>query len=178
MWDSAAGAGDWRVLGGRMQTGNLLVSTVLIMLFTDRVAQPDYKAEDGSQDRHGWWQDTFDGTPIGSRLWQLRRRKIANRPGLANEAADIIREALKPLLDAGIAASVSVAVALAPAGVNSSGNLLVFSVTIAEPNGNITLVRTLWSAVGRGAIVTPTPQPQRKVFRWDETLLDSGATLG
>ena len=147
VWNNDQQRGDWQVSGGRIKTGNLLTSAVLISLFTDRVAQPDYIPDDGSGDRHGWWHDTFEGVPIGSRLWQLRRRKIANRQLLINEATDIIKEAMQWMIDQGIAFKVDVKVNLMPAGIGSSGNLLEFRVNVFQPYAPSTLVRALWRDV-------------------------------
>ena len=155
VWDNRAGRGDWRVSGGRMATGNLLATAVVISLFTDRVAQPDWRAPDGSADRHGWWMDSFDGIPIGSRLWQLRRRKIANRAKLAGEARDMCREALAWMTASGLVAGVDVAVSLPPAGVGvgaasgdgREGTLLCFEVALRQPSLALPSVRLLWSAV-------------------------------
>ena len=145
VWDDTRSRGDWQVRDGRLTTGNLLETAVTISLFTDRVAQPDYVAKDG--DRRGWWHDTFEGIPIGSRLWQLRRRKIANRQALINEATDICREALQWLIDKGIASEVDLALTLPPAGIGSSGNLMTIKATIFQPNAPPTSVRRLWSTV-------------------------------
>jgi phage gp46-like protein len=145
IWDNANARGDWQIAGGRTSTGHLLTTAVLIMLFTDRVAQPDYVPNDGSGDRRGWWHDSFDGTQIGSRLWQLRRRKIANRPALIAEATDMINEALQPLLDSGIAAAIDVQVTSPVAGNGNSGTLLNFDVTVFQPTAPPTLVHALWN---------------------------------
>ena len=149
VWDAANARGDWRVSGGRLATGHVLRSAVLISLFTDRVAQPDYQDTGGDSDRRGWWQDTFDGRQIGSRLWQLRRRKIVDRDALAAEAADIAREALAWLVDTGLAATVSVDVEAPPAGRGGEGTLLTFLVRVTQPSGPAPLVRAVWDAVGR-----------------------------
>jgi phage gp46-like protein len=152
VWDNVNARGDWQIAGssgpgrrGRMATGHLLTSVVLIMLFTDRVAQPDYVPNDGSGDRRGWWHDSFDGTPIGSRLWQLRRRKIANRPALIAEATDMANEALQPLLDDGIASAIQVVVTSPTAGNGNSGTLLNFAVTIFQPTAPASLINALWN---------------------------------
>jgi phage gp46-like protein len=142
-WDNRAARGDWQIAGGRLATGDLLRSAVIISLFTDRVAQPGYPGAD----RRGWWADTLDGRPIGSRLWQLRRRKIADRNALINEATDILNEALQWLVDDGIATRVTADVTLPPAGIGQAGTLLSFVVTLFQPSAPATVVRTLWSTV-------------------------------
>ena len=147
VWDNANRRGDWVVASGALRTGNLLKTAVLVSLFTDRVAQPDYQPDDGSADRRGWWSDSFDGVPIGSRLWQLRRRKIASRPLLIVEAEAMCREALAWMQDDRLVEGLDVRVASAPAGAGSSGNLLAFEVELFAPAISVPLVRALWSAV-------------------------------
>jgi phage gp46-like protein len=144
LWDSTSSRGDWQVFGGRLSTGHLLTTAVLISLFTDRVAQPDYAPPDGSGDRRGWWHDTFAGIAIGSRLWQLHRRKIANRPQLIAEATDICREAVQWLIDSGLANAVDVLVTSLPAGSNSQGTLLSIQIKVIQPNGEVPVIRALW----------------------------------
>lgn len=109
-WDAAAYRGDWMVTAGDLvaDPGGLR-SAVLLSLFTDQVASDDYVAPAGSsQDRRGWWGDTYEGYPIGSRLWQLNRRYKSGDTALLAEATDICTEALQWLVDAGIVAAVSV----------------------------------------------------------------------
>lgn len=145
VWSDGANRGDWQVVApGRLSTGNLLVTAVIISLFTDRRSNPvNYP------DHWGWWMDTFDGVLIGSRLHELRRRKIADRNALIAEATDMIREALQWLIDQGIAASVGVLVTSPPAGAGQPGSLLRFHVTVVQPSGSgpATIVRALWKVV-------------------------------
>ena len=91
--------------------------------------------------------DSFDGIPIGSRLWQLRRRKIANRAKLAGEARDMCREALAWMTASGLVAGVDVTVSLPPAGNGREGTLLCFEVALRQPSLALPSVRLLWSAV-------------------------------
>ncbi len=146
VWDPANSRADWQIVGGRTRTGNLLTTAVIISLFTDRVAQPDYVPDDRTGDRRGWWSDTFDGLPIGSRLWQLRRRKIANRQDLINEATRILQEALQWLIDAGIAASITIKVTAPPAGPRSQGTTLAFFIQVIKPTGPAPSIDLLWKA--------------------------------
>ena len=176
VWDAAEARGDWRVDGGRLSTGHLLRSAVLISLFTDRVAEPGYRDPGGSPgepgDRRGWWHDSYDSRPIGSRLWQLRRRKIADRGALLAEARDICREALQWLLDEGLASAVAVDVSAPPAGAGGEGTLLAFSIRVQQPGGPAPLIRALWSATGQG------PAARAAAFRLDTSQLDGSDTLG
>ena len=52
-----------------------LVSAIWMSLGTDRRAQQDDVIPNGSQDKRGWWGDTYRPRKIGSRLWLLYREK-------------------------------------------------------------------------------------------------------
>jgi len=85
-----------------------LATQVLICLMTDRRVEQS-ELRDGDENR-GWFGDSFDvmdgETPIGSRLWLLRRSALY--PGIEIKAEDYAREALQPLIDQGAAARVDV----------------------------------------------------------------------
>ena len=109
-WDPARYRGDWTCTSGDLaiDPGGLRTA-VLLSLFTDRVAAPDYLAPAGSpQGRRGWWGDSYETSPIGSRLWQLNRSVKSGSVALLNQATDMCNEALQWLVDAGIVASVTV----------------------------------------------------------------------
>ena len=84
-----------------------LTRAVIISLFTWRRAETndDY---DGS--KYGWWGDTFstDDDKIGSKLYQLYRRKLTNSVIL--EAKEMIENALQWLIDDGLASAIDVTV--------------------------------------------------------------------
>ncbi|ELB3891412.1 phage GP46 family protein [Morganella morganii] len=48
---------------------------VIISLFTDRRALDSDVLPDGGTDWRGWWGDSYQKRPIGSRLWLLSREK-------------------------------------------------------------------------------------------------------
>ncbi|MCW8918902.1 MAG: phage GP46 family protein [Gammaproteobacteria bacterium] len=88
-----------------------LSAAVIVSLFTDAVARPKDALPDGSTDRRGWWGNSFVrqiGDIEGSRLWLLSREKVS-RETMAR-AEQYAREALRWLLDDGIARSVDVSV--------------------------------------------------------------------
>ena len=114
-WDAERFRGDWNVTGGDLvsDVGGLRTA-VLLSLFTDRVASPDYLPPPGQKfQRRGWWGDTYEiasgGSAIGSRLWQLNRAVKTDGTTLLAEARDYCREALQWLVDSGVVASVDVA---------------------------------------------------------------------
>ena len=122
-------------MDGDLAAGGDLESILLLLLFTDRVAQPDYVPTDKANDRRGWWADTFQGLPIGSRLWQLERRKITNRAALASEANGMVLEALQPMITGGLVTSVTCNAQCPAAGPNSTGNLLILPIVLTQPSG-------------------------------------------
>ena len=109
-WDSANFRGDWTVTPGDLAADpGGLRSAVLLSLFTDRVASSDYLPPPGELfTRRGWWADTYEPSPIGSRLWQLNRSKKADSRLFAAEAQDMCREALQWLVDDGVVSAVTV----------------------------------------------------------------------
>ena len=88
-WDTQALRGDWKIAAGAFVLDAGLQTAVLVSLFTDRVASPDFVPPAGSpQDRRGWWGDTYRRRPIGSRLWQLYRAKKSGSTALPNQVKD------------------------------------------------------------------------------------------
>lgn len=135
VWDPISQRADWTIVDGRLAAGGDLESVVLLLLFTDRKAQPDYVPTDGTNNLRGWWADTFQALPIGSRLWQLERRKITNRGALAAEADGMVIEALAPLMSWGLATAVTCDAQCPPASSTTSGTLLVLNIGVTEAAG-------------------------------------------
>ncbi|MEM9734235.1 MAG: phage GP46 family protein [Pseudomonadota bacterium] len=84
------------------QAEQAIATAVLICLQTDRRVDPSELA-DGEENR-GWPGDGFDlepgETPLGSRLWLLRRRALTEE--IEIEAQDYAEEALQTLIDQGV----------------------------------------------------------------------------
>ena len=74
-----------------------LVSAIWMSLGTDRRAQQDDVIPNGSQDKRGWWGDTYRPRKIGSRLWLLYREK--QLPETLRRAEEYAHEALQWLID-------------------------------------------------------------------------------
>ena len=107
-WSPDLGRGDWTLApDGDLLTGQDLVTSVLVSLFSDRVAADDDMITDGTTDRRGWWNDdgTVDGN-IGSRLWLLMRAKQSDET--LERAKAYILESLQWLIDDQVASQVSV----------------------------------------------------------------------
>ena len=145
VWDQARGRADWTVVDGQLAADSALSSVVLLLLFTDRQAQPDYVPADGSGNRRGWWADSFQAAPIGSRLWQLERRKITDRGALAAEAKAMLDEALQPMVAWGVATAVACSAAVPPASPGSPGTLLALRIVVTEPSGQVTPLEYAYS---------------------------------
>lgn len=103
------------VLPDLSKIDDALTRSVLICLFTDkRVETEDLPYQ--TDTNGGWWGDTLplssetagDNYSWGSRLWLLERAKID--AATAQDIDGMIREALTPLLNAGIIDDVSIAV--------------------------------------------------------------------
>jgi phage gp46-like protein len=102
IWVASNGRGDWSLSGAQLQSGNDLQTSVLISLFTDRIANTDDAVMDGSGDPRGWWADDAQ-YPVGSRLWLLERAK--QESNILIRARDYITEALQWLIDDGVVAT-------------------------------------------------------------------------
>jgi phage gp46-like protein len=98
--------GDWTVVGGNLQSGSDLETSVLISLFTDRIANADDVIPDGTTDPRGWIGDLGQSVLIGSRLWLLGRSKL--KPSIAPVAKSMAVDALQWLIDDGVVAKIDV----------------------------------------------------------------------
>jgi phage gp46-like protein len=113
---------DWSLLSnGTLDATQALATAVIVALGTDRLANDgDILPNPNSTDRAGWWGDMdaaelWDGWPIGSRLWLLRRTKIVGpedpEGATVARVEDYIRESIQPFVDMKIASSFDVAAA-------------------------------------------------------------------
>jgi phage gp46-like protein len=113
---------DWSLLSdGTLDDTQALATAVIVALGTDRLANVgDILPNPDSSDRAGWWGDmdaaeVWDGWPIGSRLWLLKRTKIVGpedpEGATVTRVEDYIREAIQPFIDMKIASSFDVAAA-------------------------------------------------------------------
>jgi len=146
-WQPLDARGDFAVAGGALATGNDLETAVLISLFSDAVASPDYIGPDGSTDPRGCWIDTYEtaaagGTVLGSLLWQLFRGVKAGNTNLPLQAQNACAVALQWLIADGIAASIQAAAGWV------TPTALGIQVVITRPNGSAVQFRyrALWDA--------------------------------
>jgi phage gp46-like protein len=109
-WDPWGLTGDWVFdpAIGDLASGRDLETSVIISLFTDRLAHLDDRLPDPQDgDRRGWWADwDADEGEIGSRLWLVSREKETEEVRVRVE--DYCREALAWILEDDVADTVEV----------------------------------------------------------------------
>lgn len=68
VWDTSNGKGDYALKNGSLLSGKDVETSVLISLFTDRLAGINDELPDATNntknDRRGWWADTGQAYPI------------------------------------------------------------------------------------------------------------------
>lgn len=107
-----------------------LTTAVIVSLFTDRRAlASDVLPSGASTDKRGWWGDSFNTRPIGSRLWLLSREKQLST--VLHRAKSYAEEALAWLVEDELVDALTVT-ATAP----ETGWLLL-SVSLTLPNGSV-----------------------------------------
>jgi phage gp46-like protein len=138
IWDGEAGDLKVNTLTHDLAPGDFraeqgLATQVLICLMTDARVD-DSELPDGVENR-GWFGDSFDQaegeTPIGSKLWLLRRRSIYD--GIETDVEDYVREALQTLIDQGVIVSLDVVVTA-----DRSRNRLDYEVSLYGKSGTLT----------------------------------------
>jgi phage gp46-like protein len=151
-WDQQNGRGIWQMSGADLQSGSDLQSGILMSLFTDQVAPPDYQppAPAGSADRRGWWADTYNSFQIGSLLWTLARavKTTATLKLIEKYASD----ALAWMIAAGAVASFDVAARW----VNRTG--VALQIVAHKPTGQPQVFQFGW-AWGQIASVSSAANP-------------------
>lgn len=115
VWSSAEGEikADFAIEAADLALDDTLETAVIVSLYTDRRAPDDYLLPDDIDDRRGWWADDYAPVPddeYGSHLWLLAFEKWSEPA--RQKAETWAREALKWLLDDGIATSVEVVATL------------------------------------------------------------------
>jgi phage gp46-like protein len=107
---------DWNLLGdGTLDSTQALATAVIVALGTDGLADvSDLLPDPDDTDRRGWWgdyqaEDIWNGWPIGSRLWLLKRDKIegpgSRRGATTTRVEQYLVEAIQPFIDRRIGSS-------------------------------------------------------------------------
>jgi phage gp46-like protein len=141
-WDAATLCGDWSVTSGDLvaDPGGLR-SAVLLSLFSDRVASTDYRPPAGTPwERRGHWSDTYEPSPLGSRLWQFNRSK--KTPALLGQVQDCYKEALQWLVTVGAVSTVVVAASW------QQPDVIGLAVTLTPPNAPAQTLNFAWAWQG------------------------------
>lgn len=133
----SSGQADWSISDGALASGDDLSSAVFISLFSDRQAEASDDLPDTSGDRRGWWGDLDESAKVGSRLWLLSRSRLDD--AVAKDAVTYAKEALKWLIDDGVATSVSVA------ATRSDRKLLTLRVIITKRDGTTASLSYAWA---------------------------------
>lgn len=127
IWQPSLSHADWVMAGPLLRSGDNLATQVLISLFSDRLAAADDPIPDNTDDRRGWWGDTGETYPIGSRLWLLDRAKLTQDTPL--KCKNYIDEALQWMIGDGVAASIVTETAI------QLPSMLAARVTISRQDG-------------------------------------------
>lgn len=129
---------DLQIENGDLKFDSGLETAVIVSLFSDaRVS--DEQLPQGATFKRGWFGSklsNIDQDNIGSRLWTLEREKVL--PEVLRKYEDYCREALKWLIEDGIASSIKV-----QASFNASKQLLGV-ISIEEPAGATSRFQFLW----------------------------------
>jgi phage gp46-like protein len=151
LWDNNQAIGDWGYAIGDVETGQDLETACLTSLFSDALATPDFVPTDGTNDRRGWWADTYLDRPLGSNFWQLDRAKtLRQNLGLARTTT---LAALQWLVDDGVAKSIACNTAwLTP-------TMLGIAVLITKPDGSQTKFMFGWAWDNLAVMTSPMPWP-------------------
>lgn len=142
IFDGANARADWTVVDGQIVGGSELETAVLVSLFSDKVLPAGETPPDGSDDPRGWWADTYTGDPIGSLLWTLDRAVKSDAAALLARAKQTCLDALRWLVDDGVAATVTVQTIWLDA------TAMGVVVTITEPSGAISTFKYSWAWQG------------------------------
>jgi phage gp46-like protein len=136
VWDPVHSRADLALTPQGLDTSHLLETLIIVLLFTDRRADPSDVLRPGQTDPRGWWGDSPGlgfyppGFRLGSRLWLLEGAKAV--PSLPLTAKGYILEALSPLIEDGIAQSVDANCFFSPLNEHQLDCL----VTIKRPGAN------------------------------------------
>jgi phage gp46-like protein len=143
IWDPATGSMDLAIDedADDVTTDEGLRTAVLLSLFTDRRAEDGDPLPDGGDDRRGWWADALnaDGDRMGMRLWLRDRGKAL--PDVASDVQRDAPEALRWLVEDGVAQSVDVSA-------DVRGGILLITVNITRPGRDVVTFRFdyVWNA--------------------------------
>lgn len=135
-FDDAAGEFDLALEAGGLAGDDGLRTAIAISLFSDARARADDPLPQAGGDPRGWWGDagnTDVADQIGSRLWLFERAKLSS--GLTLQLRDVVREALRWLVDDGIASDLAVAVTIGAPEARFPTGKLDIAISLTRPSG-------------------------------------------
>ena len=129
------GSPPWDPLPSGTGSEQTLERLVFVSLFSDARLSDDETPPDGSDDRRGWWDDTYTGDNTGSRLWAL----FARAGVTPREIEDAVREALAWMLTRGLCTEVNVLAEI-------QAGIVRCAIDLVQQNGTVPIIYTdLWS---------------------------------
>lgn len=141
-WDNTIGAARLQLDQlGALAVDYSLETIVVASLFTDVEATPEEIEAAGLEMQRGWWAEADslrdpDRPRMGSKLWLLSRGKTTIETLRRAEVYGL--EALRWMIDAGVAASVEVLASRPRVG------MIGLEVTITRPTKLLPVFRRLW----------------------------------
>lgn len=123
-----------------IETGNDLITSVIISLLSDRVADDDWTY---TLDKRGWWGDAENARPIGSNLWQLSILPTSNTQEYLMRAESYANSALQWLVDDGVCKTVSCTASFVSGSANKHLNL---DVTLTKADSSVLRYAYVWNA--------------------------------
>jgi phage gp46-like protein len=143
-------SGDIRIKDGDLERETNFRTALLLSLFTDRRATAEELARFGGDDPRGWWGNEVApvaGDEIGSKLWLLAREKVL--PETLNRARIYARDALRWLIDDGVAARVDIEAAwLDEIDPRAPRGFLALGLDIVKPPDVSARFALVWAGVG------------------------------
>jgi len=138
---------DYAISALLLQEDSGLDTAVILSLFTDRRAEDDDVLPGTSGDKRGAWIDSFsevEGDKFGSRLWLLESAKLI--PDTVNRVRGYCEEALKWMVDDGIAKAVNVTAEITR---HHQLGIIAATIDIVKPDGSTTRYKfdNLWGEV-------------------------------
>ncbi len=134
IWLTEEGFAGWQEELHDLTRGDDIETAVLISLFSDRRADDADTTDDG--DRRGWWGDTGNEFPVGSRLWLLNRSPLSR--AVARRAEVYAEEALGWLVTDGVLAAVSASAQIV------WPDRLYLTITLSRPTGGRDELKFAW----------------------------------
>jgi phage gp46-like protein len=146
VWIQNLGGADFRIVRSELRSNQDLETSVIISLFSDRLANSDDLIPDPfSTNRRGWWADTYNTELIGSRLWLLSRAKSS--PALLPIAQGYVQEALQWLIDDKVVSSMDIQVFF----IHNAPSMLGIVITLFQKGQNKVAIEFeyVWNQISR-----------------------------